>query len=298
MELLVNKNYPFVENRRTAYLISGSLVTLSLLLFLFIGLNYGVDFVGGTSMEVKFQQPVELDKIRHLISTKFGADRIQNFGSSNEVLIHVHEQYDGVATEVLEMLKKNFDGNDVEMRSFSQVGPKIGDELKISAVWATIWGLIFIVVYLALRFHWKWGLAAVVALAHDVIITLGLFVALQLEFSLAAVAAFLTIVGYSVNDTIVVFDRIRENTRLIKRGGTFEEVVNRSINETLSRTVMTSVLTLLSVVVLLALGGEVIRTFAWALLVGIIVGTYSSIYVASPILIEWKAGDDLKAKTK
>ncbi|NUM82301.1 protein translocase subunit SecF [bacterium] len=298
MELLVNKNFPFVQNRRTAYLISGSLVTLSLLLFLFIGLNYGVDFIGGTSMEVKFQQPVELDKIRHLISTKFGADRIQNFGSSNDILIHVQEQHDNVATEVLAMLKKNFEGNDVEMRSVSQVGPKIGDELKISAVWATIWGLIFIVVYLALRFHWKWGLAAVVALAHDVIITLGLFVALQLEFSLAAVAAFLTIVGYSVNDTIVVFDRIRENTRLIKRGGTFEEVVNRSVNETLSRTVMTSVLTLLSVAVLLALGGEVIRTFAWALLVGIIVGTYSSIYVASPILIEWKAGDDLKAKTK
>lgn len=298
MELLINKNYPFVQNRRTAYLISGSLVTLSLLLFLFIGLNYGVDFIGGTSMEVKFQQPVELDKIRHLISTKFGADRIQNFGSNNDILIHVQEQHDNVATEVLAMLKKNFEGNDVEMRSVSQVGPKIGDELKISAVWATIWGLIFIVVYLALRFHWKWGLAAVVALAHDVIITLGLFVALQLEFSLAAVAAFLTIVGYSVNDTIVVFDRIRENTRLIKRGGTFEEVVNRSVNETLSRTVMTSVLTLLSVAVLLALGGEVIRTFAWALLVGIIVGTYSSIYVASPILIEWKAGDDLKAKTK
>ncbi|MBX7153293.1 protein translocase subunit SecF [bacterium] len=298
MELLVNKNYPFVQNRRTAYLISGSLVTLSLLLFLFIGLNYGVDFIGGTSMEVKFQQPVELDKIRHLISTKFGADRIQNFGSTNDILIHVQEQHDNVSTEVLDMLKKNFQGNDVEMRSVSQVGPKIGDELKISAVWATIWGLIFIVVYLALRFHWKWGLAAVVALAHDVIITLGLFVALQLEFSLAAVAAFLTIVGYSVNDTIVVFDRIRENTRLIKRGGTFEEVVNRSINETLSRTVMTSVLTLLSVAVLLALGGEVIRTFAWALLVGIIVGTYSSVYVASPILIEWKAGDDLKAKIK
>jgi preprotein translocase SecF subunit len=140
--------------------------------------------------------------------------------------------------------------------------------------------------------------AAVIALAHDVVITIGLFVALQLEFSLAAVAAILTIVGYSVNDTIIVFDRIRENVRLLKRGTTFEEVINQSINQTLSRTVMTSALTLLSVLALLIFGGEVLRVFAWALLTGIIIGTYSSIYVASPILIEWKAGDDIKAKMK
>jgi preprotein translocase SecF subunit len=138
----------------------------------------------------------------------------------------------------------------------------------------------------------------VIALVHDVLITLGVFVILRLEFSLGAVAAFLTIVGYSVNDTIVVFDRIRENVRLIKRGLTVEDVVDKSINETLSRTIMTSFLTLLSVIVLLILGGEVLRPFAWALLTGILVGTYSSIFVASPVLIEWKAGEDLKAKMK
>lgn len=298
MELLVNKNIDFAAKRRTAYLVSGTFVLVSLGMFLLMGLNYGVDFVGGTSMEVQFSDPVELDKIRSVISSKFGADRIQNFGEPTNVLIHVHEQNNEVSGEVKQLLTSSFPGNTIEMRSVSQVGPKIGSELKSSAVWATIWGLFFIVVYLAIRFHWKWGLAAVIALTHDVLITLGFFVVLQLEFSLTAVAAFLTIVGYSVNDTIVVFDRIRENTRLIKRGTTFEEIVNRSVNETLSRTVMTSALTLLSVVVLLLLGGEVLRSLAWALLIGIVVGTYSSIFVASPVLIEWGAGEDLKAKLK
>ncbi len=298
MEFFVNKSYPFVAMRTKAYLLSGSLIMMSLVLFFIMGLNYGVDFVGGTSLEVKFKDPVELDRVRSVVSSKFTADRIQNFGSSNDVLIHIIEQNDRVAGEVLNLLNTNFTSNSVEMRSVSQVGPKIGDELKGSAVWATLWGLAFIIVYLAIRFHWKWGMAAVIALAHDVLITLGLFVVLRLEFSLGAVAAFLTIIGYSVNDTIVVFDRIRENVRLIKRGSTFEEVVNKSINETLSRTIMTSSLTLLSVIVLLILGGEVLRPFAWALLTGIIVGTYSSIFVASPVLIEWKAGEDLKAKMK
>ncbi len=296
MEFLVNKNYQFVGLRKKAYLVSGTLITISLLFYVFIGLNYGVDFVGGTSIELRFQEPVPLDQLRSIVSSKFGADRVQSLGEANQILVHVIEQHERVSGELTDILKVSFPNNPVEIRSVSQVGPKIGDELKSSAVWATIWGLAFIVVYLAIRFHWKWGLAAVIALAHDILITLGLFVALQLEFSLAAVAAFLTIIGYSVNDTIVVFDRIRENLRLIKRGTTFDDIVNRSINETLSRTVMTSALTLLSVIVLLTLGGEVLRTFAWALLVGIIVGTYSSVFVASPVLIEWKAGDDLKAK--
>ncbi len=298
MEFLVNKHYPFVAWRTKAYLLSGTLIAVSLILFFIMGLNYGVDFVGGTSLEVQFKEPVELDKVRSVVSSKFGTDRIQNFGSPRDVLIHVLEQNDKVAGEVLNLLNTNFANNPAELRSFSQVGPKIGEELKSSAVWATLWGLAFIIVYLALRFHWKWGLAAVIALAHDVLITLGVFVILRLEFSLGAVAAFLTIIGYSVNDTIVVFDRIRENVRLIKRGMSFEEVVDKSINETLSRTIMTSLLTLLSVIVLLSLGGEVLRPFAWALLTGILIGTYSSVFVASPVLIEWKAGEDLKAKMK
>jgi preprotein translocase subunit SecF len=279
-------------------LLSGSLIALSLVLFVVRGLNYGVDFVGGTSVELRFQNPVELDRVRSLVSSQFGADRIQRLGTPNEVLVHVIEQHDRVANDLVGMLRTSFPENAVELRSVSQVGPKIGEELKSSAVWATIWGLAFIVVYLAIRFHWKWGLAAVIALAHDVLITLGFFVVLQLEFSLVAVAAFLTIIGYSVNDTIVVFDRIRENVRLMKRGTTFDEVVNRSINETLSRTVVTSALTLLSVIVLAILGGEVLRSFAWALIVGIVVGTYSSVFVASPVLLEWKAGEDIRMKMK
>ncbi len=298
MELFKNSNIPFVPNRFKAYMFSGILIIASVILFTFIGLNYGVDFVGGTSIEVRFKETVELEKVRSIVSGKFVADRVQNFGSPNDILIHVLEQRDGIDKEIVSLLEKNLQNNPVELRSVSQVGPKIGSELKTSAIWATIWGLIFIVIYLAIRFQWKWGVAAVVALAHDVVITIGLFVALQLEFSLAAVAAILTIVGYSVNDTIIVFDRIRENVRLLKRGTTFEDVINQSINQTLSRTVMTSALTLFSVLALLIFGGEVLRVFAWALLTGIIIGTYSSIYVASPILIEWKAGEDIKAKMK
>ena len=298
MEFLINKNYKFIEDRRKAYVLSGVLITLSILLFAFKGLNYGVDFLGGSSLEVRFKSPVELDEVRRVVATKYTADRIQNFGASNDVLIHVVEQNEQVKNGLVALLRQNFTNNSIEERSFNQVGPKIGDELKSAALWATLWGLAFIVVYLAIRFHWKWGLAAVVALGHDVTITIGLFVLLQLEFSLATVAALLTIVGYSVNDTIVVFDRIRENLRLLKRGITFEDLINKSVNETLSRTVMTSALTMLSVLVLLFMGGEVLRPFAWALLTGIIVGTYSSIYVASPILIEWSAGEDARKSIK
>ena len=298
MEFLINKNYRFIEDRRKAYVLSGVLITLSILLFAFKGLNYGVDFLGGSSLEVRFKSPVELDEVRRVVATKYTADRIQNFGASNDVLIHVVEQNEQVKNGLVALLRQNFTNNSIEERSFNQVGPKIGDELKSAALWATLWGLAFIVVYLAIRFHWKWGLAAVVALGHDVTITIGLFVLLQLEFSLATVAALLTIVGYSVNDTIVVFDRIRENLRLLKRGITFEDLINKSVNETLSRTVMTSALTMLSVLVLLFMGGEVLRPFAWALLTGIIVGTYSSIYVASPILIEWSAGEDARKSIK
>lgn len=298
MELFKNVNYPFIVNRRKAYLFSAAAIITSIVIFFTIGLNFGVDFIGGTSIEVRFEQPVPLDKVRSIVSSKYNADRVQNFGAPEEVLIHVMEQYDGIDKEVIALLSKNMPDNKAEIRSVSQVGPKIGSELKTSAIWATIWGLFFIVVYLAIRFQWKWGLAAVAALAHDVIITIGVFVALQLEFSLAAVAAILTIIGYSVNDTIVVFDRIRENIRLLKRGANFEDVINQSINQTLSRTVMTSILTLLSVLALLIFGGEVLRVFAWALLTGIIIGTYSSIYVASPILIEWKADEEIKAKMK
>ncbi len=298
MEFFKNPNYKFVSNRFKAYMLSGTIILISIGIFVTIGLNYGVDFAGGTSLELKFEQPVELEKVRTVLSSKFQTDRVQSFGAPDEVLVHVIEQNDKVAPDIVALLEQHFTGNKIEVRSVSQVGPKIGQELKTAAVWATIWGLIFIVVYLAIRFQWKWGLAAVVALAHDVIITLGLFVALQLEFSLAAVAAILTIIGYSVNDTIVIFDRIRENIRMMKRGSSFEDVVDISINQTLSRTIMTSALTLLSVIALLILGGEVLRVFAWALFTGIIVGTYSSVFVASPILIEWKAGDDLKAKMK
>ncbi len=298
MELFKNANYSFIPQRSKAYIVSGFLILASVVLFAFVGLNFGVDFVGGTSIEVRFNEPLELEKIRSVVSSKFKADRVQNFGAPNEILIHVLEQYDGIDKEIIALLEKEIPENLVELRSVSQVGPKIGSELKTSAIWATIWGLIFIVVYLAIRFQWKWGLAAVIALAHDVIITIGVFVALQLEFSLAAVAAILTIIGYSVNDTIVVFDRIRENVRLLKRGTTFEDVINQSINQTLSRTVITSLLTFLSVLALLIFGGEVLRVFAWALITGIFIGTYSSVFVASPILIEWKAGEDIKAKMK
>lgn len=252
-------------------------------------LNWGLDFTGGTLIEVGFQQPAQLEEIRTALEAKgFGDATVQNFGSSRDVMVRLRPR-EGVAGEmlghqILDAITQGT-GETVEMRRIEFVGPNVGDELAENGGLAIIASLICILLYVSARFQWRLAAGAVLALAHDVIITLGVFSFLQIEVDLTIVAALLTVVGYSLNDTIVVFDRIRENFRKMRKG-TSAEIMNSSITQTLSRTLITSGTTLLVVIALFTQGGANIHGFALALLLGITVGTYSSIYVASALALK------------
>ncbi len=291
----------FVGKRRYAFALSALLIIAGIVsLILHGGPNYGIDFAGGTLLQVKFQKGVKIEELREVVRRLgLGEVLIQTFGSKDEFLIRLERssgELKGLSSMIKEGLRKAFGEGSFEIRRVEMVGPKVGKDLRQKGIKAIIFALIGILIYVSWRFEFRFAVGAVVALAHDVMITLGVFSLLDKEISLPVLAAFLTIVGYSLNDTIVVYDRIRENMR--KRGNEpFSRVINRSINETLSRTILTSLTTLIVVVVLFVLGGGVIHNFALALLVGIIVGTYSSIYVASPVVLHWqKKGDRGKKK--
>jgi preprotein translocase subunit SecF len=254
------------------------------------GFNTSIDFAGGTLVEVQFDHPVPLGDIRTLIEDAgYDGAEVTEFGNPNDVLIKVKSIGDAAdAARVIETkLKEVYAGRDIDMRRVESVGPKIGAELKSASFLAILYSLLGIVVYISWRFEFRFAIAAIIALIHDVLFTLGFFSVTDREVSIPVIAAVLTIVGYSLNDTIVVFDRIRENLRSRKREG-YSVVVNASINETLSRTIITSMTTLAVVVCLAAIGGAVIRDFALTLTVGVVVGTYSSIFIASPVLVEWE----------
>jgi len=297
MQFLTKTNIDFVGKRKQAMMVSGALILLGILsLILHGGPNYGIDFVGGTSMELKFETNISVGDVRKAV-TSAGYDNaeIKHFGAENEILIRVEEQEEG--TEISDAIKveigKAFPDNPYTVQLVEKVGPKIGAELRSAAVWAILIALLFILIYISWRFEFAFAVGAIAALFHDVIITLGIFSVLQLEITLAIIAAFLTIVGYSLNDTIVVFDRIRENLKIMRRES-YETIINASINQSLSRTIVTSLTTLIVVLILFFFGGEVIHTFAFALIVGVIIGTYSSIFIASPILVEWQIKRELK----
>jgi preprotein translocase subunit SecF len=268
-----------------AVAISGVLLLVSVGSLLTRGLNLGIDFTGGTLIEVAYQQAVDLDNVRSLLS-KSGYDQaqVQYFGTSRDLLIYLPPQEGLDSAKLSEaVFSKLRQGNaDVELRRVEYVGPQVGDELAIQGGLAMIYATFGILIYIMLRFHIRFAPGAVIALIHDVFITLGIFSVFHLEFDLTVLAAILAVMGYSLNDTIVVFDRIRENFRKIRKG-TPQEIMNISVNQTLSRTVMTSSLTLLVVIALFIFGGEVIHNFSLALILGILIGTYSSIYVASPV---------------
>lgn len=304
-------NIDFLGLRRGAFVLS--------VVFILVGIgsavvkggyNLGIDFAGGTLLELHFDPATSVGDIRQSLGDVRVGDRsvdlrnseIKEFGSPNDILIRVEEEAEGtaIADAIKTRLKSDFAGNirDVTewLRRQEAVGPKIGEELKTNAVYAILVSMVLIIVYVWWRFRQiEFGVAAVIALFHDVMITLGIFSLLDREISLAIVAALLTIVGYSLNDTIVVYDRIREDIKLYRRE-TFGTVINRAINECLNRTVLTSGTTMLVVLSLIFLGGEVIRDFAVALLIGIIVGTYSSAFVASPIVVEWHNRREAKAR--
>jgi len=238
---------------------------------------------------------VPIDQVRaKLQEVGYSAAQIQRFGEPNELLIRIPDAGDMTAVDsVKDALRAAWP--DLELRREESVGPKIGGELRSAALQAIMFSLVLILIYITIRFEFRFAVAAILALVHDVLITLGVFSLVDHEISLAVIAAFLTIVGYSLNDTIVVFDRIRENLRVPARTA-YGAILNRSVNQSLSRTIVTGVTTLLVLVVLFLFGGEVLRDFAFALILGVIVGTYSSIFIATPILVEWQHRAPRKAK--
>jgi preprotein translocase subunit SecF len=285
MELLKTKtNIDFMGQRKLAMAVSGILLLVSLVSFGVRGLNYGIDFTGGTLVEVGYPESADLGQIRtDLAEAGFPEATAQYFGTSRDVLVRLEAREDvskaELSSNIFRVLKKN-GGEEMELRRVEFVGPQVGEELTEQGGLAMLIALGAILIYVSLRFQWKFSLGAVAALFHDVIITIGFFSVLGLDFDLTVLAAVLAVIGYSLNDTIVVFDRVRENFRTMRKG-TAVEIFNASLNQTLSRTIITSLTTLLVLTALFFLGGELIHEFATALIVGVVIGTYSSIYVAS-----------------
>jgi preprotein translocase subunit SecF len=289
IELFKDIKVDWLGKRKIFLAISGAVMLLGLVsLVAKRSFNYGVDFKGGTIVQVRFKQKPDIEKIRQLLRENGAADsQPQEIAGRNDVLIEFQgakeEDASAGRSVIINALNKGFP-DQFEILSAQSIGPKVGDDLKRQAVFATLYALGGILVYIAFRFEWIYGAAAVFAVFHDTLVTLGLFSIFNREINLTVIAALLTLVGYSVNDTIVVFDRVRETLK-IRRRDDLETVMNDSINQTLSRTILTSGLTFLTVLALFVFGGEIISHFAFAMVVGIIVGTYSSIAIAAPLVL-------------
>jgi len=290
MRLLKQKTHiDFIGKDRIFFTLSVVLLVASVVSLATRGLNFGLDFTGGTLIEVSFPQAANIEQVRaDLQSVDLDDAVVQTFGAANDLIVRVPPREAGqssaeISTIVLNALQKGVEGK-VTMRRVEFVGPQVGDELTEQGILAVIYALVGIFLYVMIRFQWRFSVGAVVATVHDIVITMGVISVLQVEFDLTVVAAILAVIGYSLNDTIVVFDRIRENFPKMRKS-TPPQVVNSSINETLSRTLMTSGTTLLTLVALFIFGGKIIHAFAFTLIVGIVVGTYSSIYVASTTIL-------------
>ena len=279
-------NFNFYSLRKIAFLFSFFLILLSLFLTVTRNLNFGIDFIGGIMIDAKFSSEPDINLIRSdLDNLNLGNFEIQEFGTSDNLLIRIEKQPgdEKKQIEAINMVKGKLSG-DIDYRRIEYVGPKVGKELKIMGLKAIIFSLIAMFMYIWFRFSgWQFGLGAVVALVHDVVSTIGFYSITQIEFNLSSIAAILTIAGYSINDTVVVYDRIRENI-LKSDKKEFFEILNKSINDTLSRTIMTSLTTLIALTSLFVLGGEVIRGFIMSMIWGVLIGTYSSIFIATPLI--------------
>ncbi len=294
MEIVGKTNIDFLGLRRVAFIGSTLMVLLGLIASVQIArgqANLGIDFVGGTSVQVLFERPVNLGEVRRVLAAGGFADsELQQFVGGRRLFIRMKasgESVAGTGAQIKETLTQGFSDNPFILESSNEVGPVIGRELQVAALWAIVVSLLGIVTYIAWRFEFRFGIAATVATFHDVLVVLGIFFLMGKEITLLIVTALLTLAGYSLTDTVVVFDRIRENFRA-RRRGSLAEIINASINEVLSRTIMTSLTTLLAIFAIFLLGGEVLRDFSLALLFGIVVGTYSSVFVASAIVYEWR----------
>jgi preprotein translocase subunit SecF len=305
MRLLGQTNIDFMGLRRTFFIVSLILIMLGMGAIVVRGLEFGIDFVGGTEIVVEFDEAIPISDIRTVLTgAGFEQAEIKTFGSPRDILIRTIEiqQEERVRDIILRILAENFPENPMIILREDTIGPAIGAELRKDAITAVIVALIAILGYIAIRFKFVYGLGAVAALFHDVLVAIGLLALLNglspylnLEINQHIVAAFLTIIGLSVNDTVVIFDRIRENLKLY-RSWSLYDVINKSINDTLSRTIITSGTVLIVLVILFVFGGEVTRGFAMTLIIGVITGTYSSIYIASALVIEWVNRSQAKAK--
>lgn len=280
--------FDFMGKRKLAMILSASVILLLLFTLVIRGLSLGIDFTGGTLVEVGYQEPVELSGIRQTLSgAGFPDALVQHFGTSRDVLVRLapraEEDSAELSTRAFEALNAAA-GGAADLRRVEFVGPQVGDELTQDGGLAMLYALIGILIYVMLRFEWRFAVGAVIALVHDVIFTIGIFSLLQIEFDLPVLAAVLAVIGYSLNDTIVVYDRIRENFRKMRKGSS-QQIINTSLNQTLSRTLVTSLTTLLVLFALFIFGGEIIHGFALALIIGVLIGTYSSIYVASTAVL-------------
>ena len=288
MQLVFKREWDFMGRRRFFIALSLTLIVLSLLSLSMRGLNFGIDFTGGALIEVGYPEAADLGAMRDALgSAGFEDAQVQNFGTSRDALIRLrpNEELDGATLGETVMNVLSAADPDVSLRRVEFVGPQVGEDLREQGGLAMLFALLLILAYVAFRFQWKFALGSVAALFHDVILTLGFFSLLQLPFDLSVLAAVLAVIGYSLNDTIVVFDRIRENFRQHRKGDP-AEIMNHSVNQTLSRTLITSGTTLLVLLALFLLGGEAIRPFSQALIIGVVIGTYSSIYVASATALQ------------
>lgn len=280
-------NFDFIRHKNRALVVSGSLLLASLLSILVIGFSYGIDFKGGTLLQIRFAQATELSEIRELLDDSIPNYQLSTFGdvADQEILILLAKT-DTDQTEIIAEIQRllTVEFKSIDIRRVETVGPKVGQQLKEQAWLAVVSALIGILLYIWLRFQLKYGIGAVCALFHDVLITLGVFALLGKEINLTLVAALLTIVGYSLNDTIVIFDRIREN-RALKPKNNLAQIINLSVNECLSRTIVTSATTLLVMLTLFLFGGQIIKDFSLAIILGLIVGTYSSVFIASTVVL-------------
>ncbi|NCC28216.1 MAG: protein translocase subunit SecF [Gammaproteobacteria bacterium] len=289
MSVINELNIDFMGIRRPAVILSGVVLLLCILAMLIRGFNLGLDFTGGTVLEVGYQNPAELSEVRAALEAKgFEGATVQHFGTRSDVLIRLApEAGEEASAELSDNVFKALSeavGGQVELRRVEFVGPQVGEELREQGGLAVLFALIGILIYVALRFEWRFAVGAVVAIVHDVVFTVGMFALFQIPFDLTVLASILAVIGYSLNDTIVIFDRIRENFRRMRKGSVID-ITNVSINQTLSRTVVTSGTTLLVLIALYIFGGEALNGFSLALIIGVVIGTYSTIFVATAAVI-------------
>ena len=290
---IYNKNVPFLKYYKSFYILSLVLIVISFFSLFTKGLNLGIDFKGGTVIEMQFNKEFSANKIRQgLLSQNLGDVKVKEFGN-NKSFLAVLEKKSGESNfipSIKSNLEKNLNEN-INFRRVEMVGPKISSELTKSGIYAVLIALVLMLFYIWLRFEWQFSLGSILALCHDVILTLGAFSLIGFEFNLSIIAAVLTIVGYSMNDTVVIYDRIRENLKKDEQSD-LNELINISVNETLPRTLKTSITTLLALIAIYFFGGEILKGFSFALIWGVIVGTYSSIFVASPLILIFKVKRD------